>query len=171
MLLVLFRHGIAVDREAPACPPDPDRPLTKKGWRRTRAAAEGLRLLGVRPDSILSSPYLRARESARLCAEALGFDVDAIKTTRSLLPDAEPQLFLERLGRERLGACVIAVGHAPNLDRVLRHALDGGRLALTALKKAGAACVQLDRAAPGGELQWLMEPAALRALAHVDEPE
>src|SRR5277367_870696 len=60
MLLYLVRHGIAVDPNDPKSPPEPERPLTAKGVQKTRAAALGLQALGVKPDVLLSSPYVRA---------------------------------------------------------------------------------------------------------------
>ena len=64
MHLYLIRHGIAVDREDPHCPPDTERPLTPKGMKRSHAAALGLRALDVKPNAVLTSP-MAARPANR----------------------------------------------------------------------------------------------------------
>ena len=79
--LYLIRHGIAVDREDPNCPPDTERPLTSKGEKRSRAAARGLRALGVKPNLVLTSPWLRALQTAEVFCEE--FDYPSKKIIRS----------------------------------------------------------------------------------------
>ncbi len=167
MRVVFFRHGIATPREEPGCPPDPDRPLTKKGEKRTRAAAAGLRALGIGPDVVLTSPYLRARQTATIAAAVLGIAQTAVQVVSGITPDDPPGPLFTALARHAGADLVLVTGHAPHLDRAMRHALDRGDEPLWALKKAGAACVELTKGGkPGGRLLWLLEPAALRALAH-----
>ncbi len=74
MRLYLMRHGIAIDREDPDCPPDPERYLTPKGIQRTRAAARGLRALRVKPTALLTSPFVRAVQTGEIVCEVLGLD-------------------------------------------------------------------------------------------------
>ena len=173
MRVVFLRHGIATDRDDPAGPPeDADRPLTPRGVKRTRSAAEGLRALDVAPDKILTSPFLRARQTAELAAAALGVAQSKVQIVQILNPDAEPAPLFEVLARQAAAETVLVVGHAPHIDRAIRYAVDRGDAPLWSLKKAGAACVELDRAGkPGGRLLWLLEPAALRALAHAADHE
>jgi phosphohistidine phosphatase len=162
MRLYLIRHGIAIDREDPLCPPDIERFLTKKGEKATRKAMFGLRTLGVRADAILSSSYVRATQTARIAAEALGFAAGKIRHTRALEPDSAAANLFEELGKmeeERVVCC----GHAPNLDEVLAFAV-GAPSAFTHLKKAGAACLQFDEVQRGeGILLWLHSPRILRS--------
>ena len=66
MRLYLMRHGIAIDREDPDCPSDPERYLTPKGIQRTRAAARGLRALRVKPTALLTSPFVRAVQTGEV---------------------------------------------------------------------------------------------------------
>lgn len=167
MLVVLLRHGIAQDRAAPGCPSEPGRRLTSKGLRRTREAVRGLRSLGVAPRIVLSSPYLRARQTAGLALDVCGPYEGEVVPTDALLPDAPPgdlQRVLERLDVD----CVLAAGHAPHLDVLLAHVL-GAPGPVTALKKAGAACLELTTApagpAPRARLLWLLEPRVLRRMA------
>src|SRR5437867_11807016 len=76
MELYFFRHGIAVDRDDPAAPADEDRPLTDDGQRKTRSAAKGLERLELGLDRILTSPWLRAVETADIAAEVLGMETE-----------------------------------------------------------------------------------------------
>ena len=167
MRVVFLRHGIATDREAPDGPPDADRPLTPRGKKRTAFAARGLRALDVSPDQVFTSPFLRARQTAELAAAALGFAQAKIQIVPGLVPDAPPGALFHVLARHHAAEQVLVVGHAPQLDIALRFAVDRDEAPLWALKKAGAACVELERPGkPGGRLVWLLEPGALRALAH-----
>jgi phosphohistidine phosphatase len=164
MLLYLVRHGIAIDREDPACPPnDRDRALTKEGKDLTRAAMLGLRELGIQPRTLLSSPYLRALETARICAESLGFPLDKIIETSALEPESPPQALFDKLGEVDAKA-VLCTGHAPNMDDIIAYAV-GAPAAFTALKKGGTACLELESLRrPRATLLWLHPPKVLRRL-------
>ena len=116
MQLHLLRHGIAIDRDDPSCPPEPERFLTKKGARRTRAAARGLAALKIEPDAVLSSPYRRARQTAEIACKEIGVKA-GIRETEALLPEADPDAILALLAELAVGS-VLCAGHAPNLDEV-----------------------------------------------------
>ena len=164
MRLILMRHGIATERSQARRGADADRPLTEQGVSRVRKAAQGLRALKVAPRVVLTSPYLRARQTAELVAEGLGLPARRIVTSEALLPAAEPGLLYREL-RKRDDAEVLCTGHAPQLDRALALALGAGRNAPTELGKAGAAAIELMQwVPPRGRLLWLLEPAALRRL-------
>src|SRR6202790_1151574 len=90
MILYLVRHGIAVDPNDPKSPPEPERPLTAKGVQKTRAAALGLQALGVKPDMLLTSPYVRAAQTAEIFAETLGFSPQKIRAHDALKPAGNP---------------------------------------------------------------------------------
>lgn len=161
MRIVLFRHGIAIDRDDPDSPVEQDRFLTGRGIERTRAAAAGLVQLGLAPQRMLSSPWLRAQQTAEIAAEALGFDAGRIEVTEALLPFAPVSSLLEEAFGPGAQEILVA-GHAPHLDDFLS-SLTGSRA--IRLKKAGAACVEIPEARPGsGRLEWLMSPRALREL-------
>ena len=68
MNIYIIRHAIAVDEGMPEYEKDSERPLTDKGRKKMRQIAKGLRTLGVEIDLILSSPYVRARETAEILA-------------------------------------------------------------------------------------------------------
>jgi phosphohistidine phosphatase len=163
MLLCLMRHGIAIDHEDPACPPDPERHLTEKGMERTRAAARGLRTLGIQPGLVLSSPYLRAMQTAEIACVVLEIPFNSIRQTEALLPGASPRMLFEELAKSKAEE-TICFGHAPNLDEVIASAVHSAK-ACTELKKAGAAYLEMDSFMPvDGCLIWLMTSRALREL-------
>lgn len=167
MRLILLRHGIAAERTKArtTAAVDARRPLTKQGAARTRKAASGLRTLGVKPQVVLTSPYLRAQQTAQVVAEVLGLTAKAILTSETLLPGADPRrLFAELRRREETE--ILCAGHSPHLDRALALALGASGATVTQLKKAGAASLELRRyQPPRGRLLWLLEPSTLRRLA------
>ncbi len=164
MRLYLMRHGIAIDRDDPECPPEPERHLTPKGIERTRAAARGLRALDPNPDLILSSPYLRAVQTAEIACVVLDLPVGKIHKVEALLPGASPKLIFDELSRSKAQEA-ICFGHAPNLDEIIAYALHAPKT-FTELKKAGAACLEISSLSPvDGNLLWLLTSRALRGLA------
>jgi phosphohistidine phosphatase len=156
--LCLLRHGIAIDRDAVDAPAEEDRWLTGEGERKTIRAALGLRAMGVRPNAMICSPYRRAVQTAELAAACLGFPVEEIELTSALEPEASPAAIRVHLGL--LDGEVLAVGHAPNLDRVIASLLEVGT-DVTALKKAGAAMVDV----VGKQLVWVATAGMLRAMS------
>ncbi len=165
MRLYIVRHGIAIDREDPKCPPDPERYLTEEGVDKTKGVAKGLTALGETPDLFLTSPYVRAVQTAEIFAEALGYAKQKIRRSDSLLPGTEPSLLFRELAKEKQAASVFLFGHAPHLDDVIAAAL-GSKKQVTSLKKAGVALLELKRISPpSGLLVWLAIPKLLRRAA------
>jgi phosphohistidine phosphatase len=164
MQLFIVRHGIAVDREDPKCPADPDRFLTDEGIEKTRQVAQGVAEVGAAPDLMVTSPYLRAFQTAEIFATQLGYAKQKIKKSDFLLPGAEPLQLFRELAKDKELSVVFVFGHAPHLDDVVATAL-GIKHHITSLKKAGVAHVELRRLVPpSGELIWLGTPKLLRKL-------
>jgi len=162
MQLYIVRHGIALDREDPQCPPDPERYLTEEGMEKTKQVAKGVAEIGAVPDLMLSSPYLRAVQTAEIFAGALEHRKQKIRKTDLLLPGADPMQLFRELAREKQASAVFIFGHAPHLDDLIATAI-GSKHHVTALKKAGVALVELRRLVPpSGELVWLATPKLLR---------
>ncbi|HZS70674.1 MAG TPA: phosphohistidine phosphatase SixA [Candidatus Acidoferrum sp.] len=165
MRLYIVRHGIAIDRDDPKCPADPDRYLTDEGVQKTRKAAEGLAALGADSDLLLSSPYVRAWQTAEIFAAALGYSNGKIRKTDHLLPGAQPAALFRELAKEKNARSVFLFGHAPNVDDVLAAAL-GVNHHITSMKKAGVALLELKQVSPAtGELLWLAPPKLLKRAA------
>lgn len=161
---VLFRHGIAVDRED-WDREDADRPLTPKGAARTREAAAGLLWLDVAPTHILASPYLRAQETAKVVREAMRLKAE-IKVCEELRPEAPPDKLLAVLATMPEKACVLCVGHEPHLGEAAGVMLFGKPAAGLFLKKAGGCLIRFEGVpkAGRGQLAWWLGPGPLRRL-------
>jgi len=142
-VLWLLRHGDAADGS-----PDAERPLTGKGEEQSRAAGRALAALGVEVSACLTSPKVRAADTAKLACEALGVE-----------PQHEPKLAGGPFDAEALAAGlgdnVLLVGHDPDFSMAV-HALTGAQVRM---KKGGLAGVEK------GELKVLLRPAELSAMA------
>lgn len=165
---LLFRHGIAAEREE-WDGPDSERPLTGKGVRKTRSAAEGLATLGLAPSHILSSPFVRAHQTAKLLQEVL-HPKSTVRLCDELLPDSPPDKIFPLLDTFPVDACVICVGHEPLLGELAGVMVFGKPAAGLALKKAGAALIRFSEAKKSGhgQLVWWIPPALLRTVRKAD---
>jgi phosphohistidine phosphatase len=141
-VLWLLRHGDAADGS-----PDAERPLTKKGERQSRAAGRALAALGVKIDACLTSPKVRAADTARIACEELGVE-----------PQLEPKLAGGPFDAEALAAGlgdnVLLVGHDPDFSMAV-HAMTGAQVRM---KKGGLAGVEK------GELTTLLRPDEMKLM-------
>ena len=160
---LLFRHGIAVERED-WDGQEAERPLTRKGAEKARDAAVGLRRLDIAPTHVLSSPLTRALETAKLVGEL--FRLADVKVCDELLPDAPPDKLFPLLASLPEDACVICVGHEPHLGLAAGVMLFGRPAPGLSLKKAGACCIRFDDGPKAGKgaLWWWLTPDQLRRL-------
>jgi phosphohistidine phosphatase len=163
MILYIVRHGIAVDRTDPHSPPEAERPLTAKGVQKTRAAALGLKELAVKPDAVVTSPFVRAAQTAEIFAEALGFSTSKIHVSEALKPGANPADIVKEISRMKAKE-VMCFGHAPHVDQLISQ-LTGARGVFTEMKKAGVACLEHTGMHGAWHLQWILTPKVLRQLA------
>jgi phosphohistidine phosphatase SixA len=124
--------------------------------------AKGIAALGVHADLMISSPYVRATQTAAIFAGALDYPEQKIRQSESLLPGAPPAAFLRELAREKDASSVFCFGHAPHVDSLLAAVVRGQRH-ITSIKKAGVAFVELKRVSPpNGQLVWLVTPKLFR---------
>ena len=98
MQIYVFRHGIAEDAEIGQS--DSERRLTPKGITKLRKILERARGAGVSPDEILTSPYVRAVETAEVAKEVLGFPQQFIET-EALTPMNSPHDVWEEIRNHR----------------------------------------------------------------------
>ena len=162
MELYIVRHGIAIDREDPKSPAEADRYLTEEGVQKTKQVAKALAAQGLHADLMVSSPYVRAMQTAEIFATALQYAKPKILKTETLLPGAEPAAFFRELARQKQASAVFCFGHAPNVDELVAAALGANRQ-ITSIKKSGVALVELKRISPpSGQLLWLATPKLVR---------
>ena len=95
MNLYLLRHGIAVEPGTIGYEPDSERPLTAKGKTRLRTAACAMEALGLSFDLILSSPFLRAKQTAELVAKDLKLR-KKLAFSDDLTPAGNPRLLIQQ---------------------------------------------------------------------------
>jgi phosphohistidine phosphatase len=160
--LCFFRHGIAVEKDDPSVTSDAERPLTDEGTRKTREAAEGLKRLDVGFDKILTSPWLRAQQTAAILSDVLM--LPAPQELPELAGDRTPAELLAALPHHH-GRRTLLVGHEPLLSSSVVQIL-GGDWSLD-LKKSGACLVEIDALPPRkpAMLLWHLTARQLRWLA------
>lgn len=156
--LLLLRHGIAEERREDL--PDGERSLTDRGRGRTRAVLERLVALGVGADRLLSSPLLRARQTAEI-AVAAGF-APALQIAPALAPGGDAQALLPRGAAAGGGQRLALVGHEPDLSDLAAR-LIGAPTGSLALRKAGLIQLLLPAGSTGSGavLQALVRPSLL----------
>ena len=163
MELLIVRHAIACERNAKRWPDDAERPLSPRGVMRARQAAAGVRRLVPRPLRVLSSPFLRARQTASILSQFAAWPRAA--DCPQLMPDAPPAALFSVLARAHESRIAL-IGHEPDLGRLLASCLAGDTgSAAFELRKMGIALLGFTGPArPGrGELLWLLPPKVLRA--------
>ena len=156
MKIYFLRHGIAVEAEDWKGN-DYDRPLTDEGRKKMAKEAAAIRDLDLELDAILTSPLVRAKDTAEIVAKELkrsaadderladDFDIEALEAILRDHADAKALMF---------------VGHEPCFSGVIGKLIGEARLEL---KKGGLACVELpDAKTLTGELRWLIPPKFLK---------
>ena len=168
MNLYLMRHGIAVESDDPAAIQDNQRALTPKGAKRLRRAARGLRHLDISFDGILTSPVLRARQTAEIVATVLGLE-SLLEEVSGLAPESTVEHLLFGLERYQDRKHILMVGHEPLLSKTIGSLLcggDGGHKLEIDLRKGSLCRIEIDGLplSSPGILHWLLAPKQLRLL-------
>jgi len=161
--LYLIRHGVAEER-GDAWPDDAKRPLTEEGMDRLRKEARGLSRIGVSFDVILTSPLVRARQTA----EIIGAGLDPrphLVNIESLALDGSYAAVMTDLGKHDKRERIALVGHEPSIGELAAR-LTGSRHPIP-FKKGAICCIEVDTLPPAGPgaLRWFLSPKLLRALA------
>jgi phosphohistidine phosphatase len=167
MNLYFLRHAIAIAHDDPRVQSDGERFLTAKGIKRMRKAAQGLRMLKIPFDAILTSPAVRARQTADIVAGELKLESN-LKELIDLGPESTVDHLILGLSRLPDYEHLLLVGHEPLLTQTVAFLLTAGKergLNLT-LKKAGLCQVEIDRVPPSkpGTLHFWLTPKQLRLL-------
>jgi phosphohistidine phosphatase len=160
MELYILRHAIAVDRGTPGYADDSLRPLTAEGRKKMRRIAKGMKALQLRFDLILSSPFLRAKETAEIAAEVLQAR-RKLKFSEDLAVTGDPKALIESLPH----SCkqVLLVGHEPYLSNLVGRLISGTSSVCLKFKKGGLCKLTADHLKFGrcAELEWLLTPSQL----------
>src|SRR5262245_2134910 len=133
--LYLIRHGVAEER-GEKWPDDAKRPLTERGMTKMRRNARGLARLGVTLDVVLTSPFVRARQTAEILAGAFE-PRPALVQADSLTPDGSYEMVIADLAKHTRRSRIALVGHEPSIGSLAAR-LAGSRRPLEF--KKGAIC-------------------------------
>jgi phosphohistidine phosphatase len=165
MDLYLIRHAIAEDIAGDGHGADSERRLTSEGATKMRRIAKALKDAGLAFDLILSSPYVRARQTAEIVAKVYGLK-KALELTPELAPHGNPRKLMELLANtHRKRRSVVLVGHEPYLSTLISLLLSGGTSLSVRLKKAGICKLTAEEPAYGqcATLEWLLTPRLARS--------
>lgn len=157
MELLFLRHGEAGERRAWGGS-DEERPLTAEGRAQTAAEGLALRRLQIVPDIILTSPLVRARQTAEILATEMGVP-DRLIVEERLGYDFRWKKLRELLSEQPHCRRLMLIGHEPDFSESISKLIGGGQVVL---KKGGLAIVSLDGPdAVQGELLCLVTPQML----------
>ena len=166
MRIYLIRHSNAVEQGVAEYQDDSRRPLTEKGRDKMTEIASALRKLGVNPDLIVSSPYLRARETAEILAKVLKYKKELLFND-SLVPAGTPEQIIGEINEKYTVGELMLVGHEPCLGILIGTLAAGAPNLVIDLKKGGVCCISSDdlHADRKAVLEWLLSPKIVTALS------
>jgi phosphohistidine phosphatase len=161
----VMRHGIAVTRGSAGFSDDTKRPLTPEGKEKMRQIVEGLTRIGFDVDWVVTSPLVRAVETAEIVADSLGANIP-MDSCDALRPGGSAEELISFLAKHRNRKRVLVVGHEPDLSEMTARLLGAGRHANLTFKKGGCCLITFDEFPPKspGQLVWWLTPRLLRKL-------
>jgi phosphohistidine phosphatase len=164
-VLYVMRHGLAVARGSVRFSDDAQRPLVPEGKEKMREIAEGLKRMGFEVDWIVTSPLVRAVETAEIIAESLASSAP-VDVCEAMRPGGSPEEVIAFLAKRPSHARVLVVGHEPDLSELAARLIGAGSHANLALKKGGCCMISFDEFPPRspGQLEWWLTPRLLRKL-------
>jgi phosphohistidine phosphatase len=164
--LYIMRHGIAVDRGTAGYADDAKRPLTPEGAKKMSEITAGLVRVGFDPDWIVTSPLVRAAETAEIVADRLGRHVPR-DSCDALRPGGSAEALLAFLAKQPSRCRVLVVGHEPDLSELAARLVGAGRHAHLGFKKGGCCLITFEEFPPKspGQLVWWLTPRLMRKMA------
>ncbi|MDB5034644.1 MAG: putative phosphohistidine phosphatase, SixA [Chlorobi bacterium] len=162
MLIYLMRHGIAEETSSQG---DAGRELTQQGTLRTAMVAKGLHKAGLTFDRIISSPYLRARQTAEIVSRITGHDQEILFDQR-LLPQGRYPDVSDLIKENNDIGSLLLTGHEPSMGGFISGICAGGQLSVD-VKKASVTAIELYRFSPSvtGSLLWMLPPGILEGIS------
>jgi len=160
MEIYLVQHGEAYPEEV-----DPQRKLTAKGKEQIELAGEVLKRFALKFDSIISSPKLRARQTAEIIAERTGF-LQEIEVTETLNPTVPAEAAIDYLGKLGAKDRLLLAGHLPSLAEIGSLLLSEKDKILLGIQMGGICRIDVeDLSAHRGILRWFLLPAHVELIA------
>jgi phosphohistidine phosphatase len=164
--ILIVRHAIAFARDPLQWPDDHLRPLSPKGESRLKKEARGLAKVMPHVDLLLTSPWLRSRQTAEILHRDAGWPKPDL--CEALEGDRSPRGVLTVLRSHPEAGIVALVGHEPQASQLASYLLtgDAARMAIEFKKGAVAAFLIEPPLRPGtAVLEWSLPPGLLRSLA------
>jgi len=164
MEIYVLRHGIAVPRGTPGYPND-DRPLTDDGIEKMKKSAEGIARIVNGFGAVISSPLIRALDTAKITAKAVDYK-DEIIITDHLIPGASLRSLFKFVDGYKNKDRILLVGHEPQLGFAASK-LIGMDSPVILFKKGGICRIDISSLSSGekGILIWCLTPKQLRLIS------
>lgn len=161
MEVYLVRHGAALTKED-----DPERHLNKDGLDQCHLSGRALRILDIKLDLVISSPKARARQTAEIIAEEVGYARDEIKTTESLNPTASPKDTISYLNNFTDKDKIMLAGHLPLLGNLASELLSKDSQISFYFEAVAVCRIDVDQPfSHTGDFRWFLTPEQLRLIA------
>jgi phosphohistidine phosphatase len=166
MQAILIRHAKAEARDPGAWPDDDLRPLTAEGRAEQRAAARAMKKMGIKFDFLVTSPLLRASETAEIVAAAYRWP-EPPQVAQELGHGYAVGAVVKLLAKFPPDASVALVGHEPDLSHLAAALISASGDVSIALKKSGVVGIEFEGQAENGKgtLLYHLKPGHLRKLA------
>ena len=166
MKLYLIRHSNAVDPGTPEYEDDSQRPLSEKGREKMRRISSALEKLGVKPDLILSSPFVRAAQTAEILAKRLKFKREIVFCD-SLVPIGNAETLIGEINEKYSVDELVLVGHEPSLSTLVGALTAGNAEVSVNFKNGSVCCLSADdlHTERKAILDWLLTPKILSKLS------
>ena len=164
MNLFFLRHAKAEPR-SPKYKSERKRPLSAEGEQIMKRAAQGMVEMDLDFDLIITSPYLRAAQSARIVAKI--YETDKIWTSQNLVAEGGSEKVVDDiLDNYSSLENILLVGHEPGLSNLMSLLLTGGPELEIELKKSGLAklCIEQLRSGKCARLEWILTPRQLQRM-------
>ena len=160
MNLYLIRHAIAEEESLSG--EDSQRVLTDKGAKKMRNVAKGLKTLGVEFDYIVSSPYLRAQQTAEILGDVFKIKKRVV-VSENIAPMGDPNQLLAEINEKYSFNSLAVVGHEPYLSNLVSLLTAGGSPVEMTFKKGGVCYLTTDdlHHTRKATLEWLLTPGVL----------
>jgi len=166
MNLYIVRHAIAVQRGTPGDDDDSQRPLTDDGRKKMKKIVKGLHQLDIQLNTILSSPYVRARDTAKILASEFKLK-NQLSFSDNLIPPGNFEALIDEIQNKYDVENIALVGHEPMLSQLISWLTTGNTDMNINFKKGGVCYLSADNLYQGhrATLEWLLTPALMVELS------
>ncbi len=162
MELYVLRHAIALTASEAGVNHDSERPLSSEGRDKMKRIAAAFTSIGVEVDLVLSSPYVRARDTALMAHDGLGLK-NRLEFADALASGQDTKHVIAELKqRFKKHERIMVVGHEPDLSLLIGKITSLGHLHIE-MKKAGLAKIDIMQMQPEikGTLEFLLTPKVM----------